>query len=163
MVTPDEVYLELQKIPFFRELKEDHLRAIARISSIRRAKAGDVLFREGDRQDNIYVVASGRVALDMFVPHRGKIRFYTCEEWEVVGWSGVTPDVHQRIAGAVAVIDSTLISTDAEQLRKLCEADHDLGYLVMRRMANVVASRLVVTRLQLLDMFAEPPETTNVD
>jgi CRP-like cAMP-binding protein len=159
----DEVSLEMQKIPWFHELKEAHLRAIAGISNIHRAKAGEVLFREGDRQDNIYIVVSGRVALDMFVPHRGKIRFYTCEEWEVVGWSGVTPEVHQRIAGAVSVIDTVLISTDAGKLRELCDKDHDLGYLVMRRMANVVASRLVVTRLQLLDMFAEPLENKNVD
>ena len=159
----DEVCLEMQKIPWFRELREEHLRKIAGISTLRRAKPGEVLFREGDKQDNIYIVISGRVALDMFVPHRGKIRFYTCEEWEVVGWSGATPEVHQRIAGAVAVIDTLLISTGAEKLRQLCEQDHDLGYLVMRRMANVVASRLVVTRLQLLDMFAEPLENKNVD
>jgi CRP-like cAMP-binding protein len=159
----DEVYLELQKIPWFRELNDEHLRQIAAISAIRHARAGEVLFREGDRQDNIYVVIAGRVALDMFMPNRGKVRFYTCEEWEVVGWSGVTPEVHQRIAGAVAVIETTLIATDSEKLRQLCEADHDLGYQVMRRMANVVASRLVVTRLQLLDMFAEPTETPNVD
>jgi len=31
----------------------------------------------------------------------------------------------------------------------------------MRRLANVVASRLMVTRLQLIDMFAGPTETMN--
>jgi hypothetical protein len=38
----------------------------------------------------------------------------------------------------------------------MCETDHDLGYVVMRRLANVIAGRLLVTRLQLLDMFANP-------
>jgi hypothetical protein len=42
------------------------------------------------------------------------------------------------------------------KLRQFCEEDHELGYIVMRRMANVVASRLLMTRLQLLDMFADP-------
>ncbi len=50
---------------------------------------------------------------------------------------------------------------DAEKLRNLAEKDHDFGYLLMRRLANVVASRLMVTRLQLIDMFAEPAETMN--
>jgi hypothetical protein len=31
----------------------------------------------------------------------------------------------------------------------------------MRRLSNVVASRLMVTRLQLIDMFAGPVETMN--
>jgi hypothetical protein len=58
-------------------------------------------------------------------------------------------------------MDGTVISTDAEKLRALCEKDHDIGYLFMRRMSNVIASRLLVTRLQLLDMFAEPMEKKN--
>jgi CRP-like cAMP-binding protein len=61
----------------------------------------------------------------------------------------------------VAVLDCTVACLDAEKLRQLAEKDHDFGYLLMRRLANVVASRLMVTRLQLIDMFAEPAETLN--
>jgi hypothetical protein len=58
----------------------------------------------------------------------------------------------------VAVIDGIIVGIDSARLRQLCEADHDLGYVVMRRLANLVASRLLVTRLQLIDMFAAPEE-----
>ena len=68
---------------------------------------------------------------------------------------------HEGAARAVAVMDGVVVATDSEKLRKVCEEDHDLGYFVMRRLANVVASRLMVTRLQLLDMFAEPTEKKN--
>jgi hypothetical protein len=44
----------------------------------------------------------------------------------------------------------------AKALYALCEEDHDLGYLIMKRISNVVASRLLTTRLQLLDMIAHP-------
>jgi len=84
------------------------------------------------------------------------MRIYTAEPMDVVGWSSVTPVVRRRTAGAQAVLPSCLARLDAAGLRKLCEEDHDLGYIVMRRMANVVASRLLTTRLQLLDMFANP-------
>ncbi|KAF0107006.1 MAG: hypothetical protein FD146_2116 [Anaerolineaceae bacterium] len=161
MSPQDEIFAELQKIPWFRGLQPKHLNQMAEIASLHRARAGEVFFREGDKEDNVYVVLEGRVALDIFVPHRGKVRFYTAEPWEVFGWSSVTPTVHQRTAGAVAVIDSFVVGFDAEKLRQLCEADHDFGYLVMRRLANIVASRLMVTRLQLLDMFANPPEMKN--
>ena len=50
---------------------------------------------------------------------------------------------------------------DGPCLREKCESDHELGWEIMRRLANVVAARLLVTRLQLLDMFANP-ETKNV-
>jgi CRP-like cAMP-binding protein len=75
---------------------------------------------------------------------------------DVVGWSSVTPVVRRRTAGAQAVLPSSLVRLDAKGLRQLCDEDFELGYIVMRRMANVVASRLLTTRLQLLDMFANP-------
>jgi len=152
----DEIKLELQKIPWFRDLTIRHLDMLAQISFLRRLKAGEVLFREGDREDNVYIVLEGRIGLDMMVPPRGKVRFYTADAWEVVGWSSVTPSVRQRTASATAVTDCLLGGTDAEKLRQLCDQDHDFGYLVMRRIANIVASRLMTTRLQLLDIFGEP-------
>ncbi len=156
MGTLDEPKKELQKIPWFRELKPEHLEKIAAITKLCHAEAGKVFFREGDKEDFLYIVIEGRIALDIHVPHRGKVRFYTAEPQELFGWSSVTPTVHQRTAGAVAVVNSYVACIDAEKLRQACEEDHDLGYVVMRRLANIVASRLLVTRLQLLDMFAHP-------
>jgi CRP/FNR family transcriptional regulator, cyclic AMP receptor protein len=155
----DIVTLELQKIPWFQELDPGHLRQFAEISTLRHFRAGEVFFHEGDKQDFFYIVLSGRVALDMFVPHHGKVRFYTCEQWDNFGWSSVTPVVRTRTAGAVGVMAGTVIATDTTKLQALCDRDHDIGYLFMKRMTNVIASRLLVTRLQLLDMFAEPTET----
>jgi len=157
----EDVSKELQKIPWFHELNKEHIQKIAEITDVSYVKTGEVLFREGDKQECIYVVIEGRIALDMFIPHRGKIRFYTAEPGEVFGWSSVTPTIRQRTAGATAVVDGLIVCINAEKLRQVCDEDHDLGYLVMRRLANVVAGRLLVTRLQLLDMFANP-ETKNV-
>jgi CRP-like cAMP-binding protein len=159
----DEVTLELQKITWFADLDPEDLQKFAEISSLRHFKAGEIFFHEGDKQDYFYVVLSGRVALDMFIPHRGKVRFFTCEEGDSFGWSSVTPVVRTRTAGAVGVRDGTIIATDTTKLQALCDQDHDIGYLFMRHMTNVIASRLQITRLQLLDMFAEPTETKTDD
>jgi CRP/FNR family cyclic AMP-dependent transcriptional regulator len=152
----ETVIAELQKIPWFQELSPEHTHKIAAISSLHRVKPGEVVFKEGDKADCVYIVVEGRVALDMSIPHRGKVRFYTAETWEVFGWSSVTPIIRQRTAGATAVVDGEIVCVNAEKLRQVCDEDHDLGYLVMRRLTNVIASRLLVTRLQLLDMFANP-------
>ncbi|MBN2386080.1 MAG: Crp/Fnr family transcriptional regulator [Anaerolineales bacterium] len=156
-----ELIALLKKIPWFESLSQEYLERMVGIAVLRQVRAGEALFREGDKEDYLYVVLEGRIALEIFVPHKGKVRINTCEQHEVFGWSSVTPVVHQRTAGATAVIDSTVVGLDAEKLRQLCDEDHDLGYRVMRRLANVVASRLLVTRLQLLDMFADPEEMKN--
>ena len=159
MATVDEICAGLQQTSWFRELGEEQCKKIAAIAFLRAFKAGEIFFREGDEQGNVYFLIKGRVALDMFIPHRGKVRFYTAEQGDVVGWSSVTPSIRQRTAGAVAVIDTLAIGMDAEKLNRLCEEDHDLGFIFMRRLANDVANRLLVTRLQLMDIFAKPAET----
>ena len=157
-----EVVETLKRILWFERLSPKHFNQLAEIASIRHVEAGEQLFREGDKEDNLYIVIDGRVGLDIYVPHRGRIRIGTIEPLDLFGWSSVTPNVHQRTASASVVRAGSLIVFNSEKLRQLCEEDHDLGYIVMRRMANVIASRLLTTRLQLIDMFADPSEKTNV-
>ena len=46
------------------------------------------------------------------------------------------------------------IAIDGRCLREKAEADHDLGYDLMRRFAAVVIDLLTATRLQLVDVYA---------
>jgi CRP/FNR family transcriptional regulator, cyclic AMP receptor protein len=159
---PNELNAALQSIPWFQEIDAKHFDSLCGIASLKTVEAGEELFREGDKEDYLYIVLEGRVAIEIFVPCKGRQRIFTAEPMEVVGWSSVTPVVRQRTASARAVLPGRLVLLDAPKLRQLCEQDHDLGYVVMRRLANVVASRLLVTRLQLLDMFGHPgQEVTN--
>jgi len=164
MNSREELIRILQTIPWYQDIDSKHFDKLVGISSLIEVERNQELFREGDTEEYLYIVIQGRIAIEMMVPGRGRMRIYTAEPMDVVGWSSVTPVVRQRTAGAQAVLPSRLVRQDAAALRKLCEEDHDLGYIVMRRMANVVASRLLTTRLQLLDMFANPSvvELSNV-
>lgn len=152
----NEIVELLKTIPWFNELKPDHFDKMAKIASLHIYPEGGEVFREGDRQDCLCIILEGRVALEIFIPHRGRVRILTAEPLDVIGWSSVTPVVRQRTASARAILPTKIIGLDSEKLRALCDEDHDLGYQVMHRIANIVASRLTVTRLQLLDMFAAP-------
>ncbi len=156
LANPKTVEATLQTIPWFQHLHPDHFTNLAQIATLRSAAAGDVLFREGDPEDYLYILLKGRIALEISVPGRGRTRLMTAEPLDMIGWSSVTPVVRRRTATAVAVLPSDLVAIDAPALLQRCEADPSLGYVVMHRLANVVAQRLLVTRLQLLDMYAHP-------
>lgn len=162
MKSTAQVKQAISLIPWFRELKPEYFEELVRISTLVVAEEGEELFKEGDQQDFVYIVMEGRVALEIFVPHRGRVRILTAEPLDIIGWSSVTPVVRQRTANGRVIVRSKLIAINAGLLRELCEQNHELGYIVMRRIANVIASRLMTTRLQLLDMFAHPNlETEN--
>ncbi|HEX9796795.1 MAG TPA: Crp/Fnr family transcriptional regulator [Anaerolineales bacterium] len=152
------VRARLAEIPWFMELEQSHFDRLLSIASLRQVEAGERIFSESDEQDNLYILARGRVAIELHVPSRGRVRLATVEPLEVFGWSSVTPVVRLRTASASAVLPSELIAFPADRLRAACDADPTLGYVVMRRLANVIAARLMVTRLQLLDIFAHPSE-----
>jgi len=154
---PDQQIIQtMQAIPWFRELEPAMFDKLVKIASVVEINKGETLFHEGGNEDFIYIVVNGRIALEIFVPVRGRMRIETVDPLDLVGWSSVTPVVRQRTAGAKAVLDSKLICIDAEKLRGLCDEDHDFGYMFMRRIANIIAGRLMGTRLQLLDIFASP-------
>ena len=97
----------------------------------------------------------GQLSLDTFVPSRGLIRTFTAEPLDIFGWSSLTPVIRQRLSNAQAVIPCRLIAIEGEALKNLCEQDHDIGYIIMRRLANIVASRLLSTRLALFDVIVQ--------
>ncbi|MEX0818032.1 MAG: cyclic nucleotide-binding domain-containing protein [Pirellulaceae bacterium] len=144
----------LEELHFSAGLPAEVLGQLATESTFQQARAGVVLFREGAPNRNLYLISSGRLALEMNVPGRGAVRILTLGPGEMAGWSALL-DQGKMTASAVAVQDSEVIVAAADKLRHLCETNHDFGYHLMRQMAEALSERLVATRLQLLDLFAD--------
>lgn len=156
MESKKELKEVLQAIPWFQVLSDEHFDRMASISRVVTVDRDEMLFKQGDKQESLYIVIEGRVSIELYSPVRGYIRVFTAEPMDVVGFSSATPVVRQRTASARAVLDSRLVALDSAKLSQLCEEDHELGYTVMRRLANVAAARLMICRLQLVDLFANP-------
>jgi CRP/FNR family transcriptional regulator, cyclic AMP receptor protein len=102
----------------------------------------------------LYLVRHGRVALEMHVPQRGAVRILTTGPGEMVGWSALL-DQGRMTTSALATEDTELVVVPADRLKELCESNSKFGYHLMKRMADALSKRLVATRLQLLDLFAD--------
>ena len=149
------VALELLKaIPLLQAIPERLLAKLVPLTTVERAAANRVLFTEGTLCDRIYFLAEGLVALDMHVPRRDPTRILTVGPGEVLAWSALLSD--QRMTATATVLEDTcLVALAAQPLRQLCDADHEIGFALMRLMAMALSRRLLATRLQLLDLFAE--------
>ena len=110
-----------------------------------RFDAGKYLFREGDPADQFYLIREGRVALEIAAPGRGAVTFQTVGEGEIVGVSWLFPPYRWTYdARALELVRA--IGMDATCLRDKCEADHDLGYEMMKRFVPILVQRLQATR-----------------
>ncbi|HVP20682.1 MAG TPA: cyclic nucleotide-binding domain-containing protein [Anaerolineaceae bacterium] len=143
----------IQNIPWFVDLTPTQVERLVGIANIRQVAEGELLFREGDREDLMYIILEGQVKLDSYVPSYGPLFVYTADPLDILGWSSMTPVVRQRTASGRALACVKLLTFDSEALRRLCEEDHDLGYLIMKRLSNLVASQYLVNRLALYDLI----------
>jgi hypothetical protein len=94
------------------------------------------------------------VALEVTAPGRAPLVVQTLGAGEILGWSWLVPP-HHWLFDAVALEQTRAIALDGRCLRGKCEADHDLGYELLKRFALIMEERLEATRLQLLDLYGD--------
>lgn len=142
----------LRQMTTISRLSDNYIERLEAVARLVTYPIGTMLFSEGETHNQIYFICSGSVRLEMLTPNSGRQTILSLGENDFVAWTSLLGD---RVMTATAVVTSetdTLVF-DVDELQRLLEADHDLGYQVMRVVAKGLLRRLVATRLQLLDLY----------
>jgi CRP/FNR family cyclic AMP-dependent transcriptional regulator len=141
--------------PTFAGLEPRHLELIAGCGRLEHVNAGTPLFTEGAPADRFFLIRTGAVAIEVAAPGAHAHLLETLHEGEVAGWSWLFPPHRWHFDGR-ATSSTSVIAFDGACLRGKCDADHELGYQLMRRFAGALVERLQATRLQVLDVYGHP-------
>lgn len=142
----------LSEHPFFAGLDGEFCKLASGCAKNVRFEAGQFICREGDGADQFFLIRQGRVALQVSAPGRGASTFLTLGPGEVFGINWLVPP-YLWTYDVKALELTRAISMDATCLRNKCEANHSLGYDVMKRLMPVLIERLHTARLQMLDLY----------
>ncbi|HEY6286270.1 MAG TPA: cyclic nucleotide-binding domain-containing protein [Ktedonobacteraceae bacterium] len=146
----------LAEHPFFKGLKPEYLQLVTGCASNVLFDTGTYIFREGEEASQFYLIRQGKVALEIFAAQHGPITIETIDAGEVLGWSWLFPPYRWHFSGRVFE-PTRAIALDGKCLRAKSEADHDLGYELMKRVAQIMTERLQATRIRLLDIYSDLP------
>jgi CRP/FNR family transcriptional regulator, cyclic AMP receptor protein len=146
----------LREHPFLKTMEDRHLEFLTGCAANVRFAAGQFLFKEGDSADAAYLIREGRVALEVHAPGRGSTLIATVEGGQVFGWSWLFPPYRWHF-DARAVEPVRAITFQGDCLRAKCEADHDLGYELLKRFLQEIDRNLERVHLQLLDVYRADP------
>jgi len=118
-----------------------------------RFKAGQDLIGEGDFSRYLYIVKSGRVAVEMVIPPKGRCIIRTGDAGDMLCWSAL---VGPRVATAAvrAVQDTEALGIKGERLMDECRKDCEMGFELYRALTEVIAGRLNATRLQFMNVYS---------
>ncbi|MDB6018858.1 MAG: Crp/Fnr family transcriptional regulator [Pedosphaera sp.] len=145
----------LIKHPFLKGMSPHQVRLLTDCAMVENFKSGELIFREGDPANRFYLILEGKIALQSYMDGRGMTVVQMVGAGEVLGWSWLFPPYFWHF-DARAVEPTEAVFFYGTPLREECEADHELGYELYKRMAEVMVKRLQATRRQLLNLNPVP-------
>ncbi|MFF9119837.1 cyclic nucleotide-binding domain-containing protein [Streptomyces massasporeus] len=110
------------------------------------------IFEEGGPADRFWVIRSGAVSLDQQVSSLQRVTVASLGAGDLLGWSWLFPPYVWDF-GAVAFSPVRAYEFDARAVLKLCEEEPELGLMLVRNVAEVLAHRLEMTRGKLMEQY----------
>lgn len=150
MITPKT----LTTFPFFAGLSETELKSLSIIARHVSFQRGDIMFREGYPAHSLFLLTDGWVDIVVKTDVQGKHDelVATLSLGDIVGWSAlVEPYVYTGSAFCASPVQA--IKFKGADLLGLFELDPKLCCVMMRRVCQVISTRLRATRLQMLSLF----------
>lgn len=145
----------------FKDLKPAYINFLAENVSEDTFKSNSFIFKTGEPAEEFYLIDTGKVALEVYIPPQGPVNIMTLNCHDILGWSWLFPPYKWHFE-ARAISDVTLFTFDGIKIRQECRKDHEFGFNFTICFSQILMQRLAATRLQLLDIFGantEPNET----
>jgi CRP-like cAMP-binding protein/1-acyl-sn-glycerol-3-phosphate acyltransferase len=149
----------IRESPFFETFAPEDIDALAAHAGLRSIAAGDVILRENDPAEALYMIVAGQVRLSFETPealtgprrseeHRILIRTLT-EPGRVIGWSAMVEPYHYRDT-ATAIADTHLLVFERSWLERRAEELPEFGVQLLTRILWVLGNRLREARIRLV-------------
>ena len=107
-MTETDLLEQLREMRFLQDIDDEYLRQIAAIAKRVQFPAGKVIFREGERLSQVYLIVSGSVSLEICASGLGCRRIMTVTDGDLLG---ISPLLEQTRLTATArtITDTTAI------------------------------------------------------
>jgi len=164
----------LDRFPFFSDVDPDALEAIAAKSEILDFKAEDVIFHVDEPAAHFYGLLEGEVDLVLIfkdkvlktdieyeeaiqatiVDEEKEIIVDTVTPGQVFGWASIVGP-SKRTVNAECSENSRVIAIPADELIAMFNKDHTLGFIIMKRLSDIIARRLRNRTDKLIETWGE--------
>ena len=143
----DALYVEaagsaLTAAPLFSGIGGETLKALERLAKREEFAEGGMIYDMGDPADAFFILESGRVEFLIGRGERMRPSGFMLGKGELFGWNALLENQPHRIARATCRERSSVLRLDGKEVLKVLASDTACGYLVMRRLADLIARYL---------------------
>jgi CRP-like cAMP-binding protein len=130
------------------------LENLLKITNMNEYRAGDYIFNEGDEAESLYAVIDGKVGLEMEKNSSTRILIDNITQGMMLGFSALVDTEEKSYTTSARVLtDTKLFVWKAEDLETLFSQDYKMGFLFIKRIAEIVKTRLQIRNVQFLDIY----------
>jgi CRP/FNR family transcriptional regulator len=130
MLSVMEVILALKSTPLFQNVPGEGLKRLSDFIQEKKARAGELIFREDDLGDEMYLVRSGQVSIHQELD-TGPALIEMVEPGGYFGEMAIIDDL-PRTASATAEVDSSLLVLHKNDFRAAVQDYPDIAFEVFR-------------------------------
>ncbi|MBN2500745.1 MAG: cyclic nucleotide-binding domain-containing protein [Anaerolineales bacterium] len=132
----------LDQTMFFATLSQAQRDKIAGLGELIELPFDEWLFQRNDPAGHFYILLEGKMALTMASGNGVTDHLYTVHKGDVLGWSAlVSPYIYT--IGAKALEPTRLVGFDGQEILKLANEDHEIGFVIYRNLSEVIGERTI--------------------
>ncbi len=144
-----DVLETLRSCELFTGLSDEELQEIAAIAREGAYEGGDLIIAEDELAQRLFVLSDGRVQVHIRlrseVEPEGEVTIEEVEPGSFFGWSSMVKQ--RRFTASVKALEPVkVLVIDADELNALFDRNAHIGFVLMKQLAEVIASRLRHTR-----------------
>ncbi len=136
-----DVVESLGKVQLFAGIRVEGLRRVASICSEESFRLGDIVFREGEVGDKLYIILDGKIRISREVSGMGEEALAVLGIGQAFGEMALIDDF-PRSADARVHERCRLLVLSKDALEDLLFLDKDLGYEVLWNFVRILSTRL---------------------
>ena len=122
--------------------------------------AGQDIFRAGSPANRFYLILTGKVAIESEMKEHGMAAIRALGPGDALGWAWLFPPYFLHFSARTLEPTKTIFFYGT-RLREQCRHDHEFGYQLMTRVAEVVVQNLNAMQQRLMDC-ADPTKLSKL-
>jgi CRP-like cAMP-binding protein len=142
VLAENDIETMLARSSFFSRFSAEQRARIIAIAKRVFLPQGRQVYTVGEPARTFYVLLDGTILFSLAVGNRQASAGQIIGNGEVFGWGALIESGQKRIANAVATSPCTALAIDGDELIALADADHSLGYALMRTLNTIITGTL---------------------
>ena len=142
----EEMRAAIAGCEFFKGIQAADLEKLLPLCHVKRYKSGEAVFTQGAVGEYLYVIVSGRVALERAIDlgvRKGTVTIEALEKGRVLGcWSTLLGEQHLLMSSAICQKDTQVLTLRGADLRGLMHSNKELGFNVLEKFCFLLRDRV---------------------